>query len=63
MTKRAIGAGDSNSAFGFQGGAGLGFDVAGLEVFGEGRYMSAGFDSGTTAFMALIVGLSFDFGG
>lgn len=62
----------SDSAFGFQGGAGVGFDLGGLDAFAEGRYMSASFDfevspgetaSETTAFVGIVLGLSFDVGG
>jgi hypothetical protein len=61
---------DSQGAFGLQGGAGLGFDLGGLDAFVEGRYMRASYDSespgagsAVTAFMALIAGVSFDLGG
>lgn len=53
----------SDSAFGFQGGAGVGFGLGGLEAFAEGRYMSASFDSETTAFVGVLLGLTFNFGG
>lgn len=63
---------ESNSGFGFQGGAGIGFDIAGLQAFAEGRYTSGSIDeeispgvtaSATTAFIGILLGLSFNFGG
>lgn len=66
----AAGESSSDSAFGFQGGAGVGFDIGGLGAFAEGRYMYASFDaespggdSEATAFYSILVGLSFDLGG
>jgi hypothetical protein len=56
----------SESAFGYQVGAGAGMEVGGVTVFGEGRYMAASFDSesegadSTTAFFAAVLGLSFN---
>lgn len=54
--------GDAESGFGFQGGVGLGFDLAGLEAFTEGRFTSGSINDVTISFAALMVGLSFDFG-
>jgi opacity protein-like surface antigen len=61
---------DSESAFGFQAGAGMGFALGGLDAFAEGRYTHAsydaeseGADSAVTAFFSIMVGLSFDLGG
>ena len=62
------GDGAKDSAFGFQLGAGVGFDVAGLGAFAEGRYQAAQFSEGDVgdldfAIFSLAVGLSFDVGG
>jgi hypothetical protein len=59
--------GDSESAFGYGGGAGYGFPLGGLDAFVEGRYMSASFDSelggsATTAFFAVMAGIVIDIG-
>ena len=58
--------GESESGFGFQGGAGLGFDLGGLDAFAEGRYTSGSIELGTVdatvGFFAIVVGLSFGFG-
>lgn len=54
--------GSSETKFGFQGGAGLGFNLGGFDAFAEGRYTSASFDGFATAFMGIVVGLSFNFG-
>ena len=69
-TSDTLDASGSESAFGFEAGAGLGFDLGGLNAWGEGRYMSASFDSespgagsAVTAFFALVFGLSFNLGG
>jgi hypothetical protein len=57
----------SDSAFGYEGGAGVVVEVGGLALFGEGRYMAASFDAGSeglsdesTAFFAAVLGLSFN---
>lgn len=65
------GDGDSESAFGFGGGAGYSFPLGGVTAWAEGRYMSASFDaevgsessSETTAFLGIVLGLSFPVGG
>ncbi|MBT8405169.1 MAG: outer membrane beta-barrel protein [Gemmatimonadetes bacterium] len=60
----------SESAFGFQVGGGLGFDVGALHAFGEARFMTASFEAESpgledesTAFLAVTVGLALDVGG
>jgi opacity protein-like surface antigen len=52
----------SDTKFGFQAGAGLGFNLGGFDAFTEGRYTSASFDGSTTAFLGIVAGLSFNFG-
>jgi opacity protein-like surface antigen len=59
-----------DSAFGFQLGAGVGFDLLGLGAFAEGRYQTAAFaddadvlTDATFAIFSVAVGLSFQFGG
>jgi len=67
----ADGSQDSDSSDGglaFAGGAGLGFALGGLDAFAEGRYMYANieYDGGVksaTAFIALVLGVSFNVGG
>ncbi|MFC1661324.1 hypothetical protein ACFL3S_07735 [Gemmatimonadota bacterium] len=59
--------GDSESAFGYGGGAGYGFPLGGIDAWVEGRYMSASFDSelggsATTAFIGIMAGISIDIG-
>ncbi|UCC24114.1 MAG: porin family protein [Gemmatimonadales bacterium] len=58
---------ESDSGFGFQGGAGVGFDLAGLGAWVEGRFTSASIDydgvSETTAYFALVAGVSIDLSG
>jgi opacity protein-like surface antigen len=60
---------ESDSTFGWQLGAGLGFDIGSLNAFGEGRYHSASFDEDGDlgefdfAMFAVAVGLSFGLGG
>jgi hypothetical protein len=58
--------GDSQSAFGYGGGAGLGFPLGGVNGWVEGRLMNAAFDeAGTsynTMFAAIVAGISIDLG-
>jgi opacity protein-like surface antigen len=64
--------GDSvdDSAFGFQVGAGVGFDLMGVDAFAEGRYQTAAFaddadvlTDSTFSIFSIILGVSFDIGG
>lgn len=59
-----------DSAFGFQLGAGVGFDLAGIGAFAEGRYQRAAFaddaevlTDATFALFSVAVGLSVELGG
>lgn len=57
---------DSESAFGYGGGAGVGFPLGGVSGWVEGRLMNAAFDeAGTsynTMFAAIVAGISIDLG-
>lgn len=64
------GEGADDSTFGFQLGAGLGFDLAGIGAFAEGRYQRASFaddaavlPDATFAIFSVAVGLSVELGG
>jgi opacity protein-like surface antigen len=58
-----------DTAFGWQAGAGIGFDLLGLGSFLEGRYQAASFDSDSDigevdfAIFSILFGFSFDLGG
>ena len=61
---------DSESAFGYQTGVGIEFDLMDLEAFTEVRLLGASFDSespgvdnSSLAFIGLVFGLSFELGG
>ncbi|HKK92492.1 MAG TPA: outer membrane beta-barrel protein [Longimicrobiales bacterium] len=59
----------SDSAFGYQVGAGVGFDLGSLPTFLEGRYQAASFDADSEvgeldfSIFSIILGFSFDLGG
>ena len=60
----------SESAFGFQLGGGLGFDLGGLEAFTEARFFSASFEAESpslsdesTSFLSVAFGIVIDLGG
>jgi len=54
---------ESDSGFGFGGGAGFGYPMDGMGFWVEGRYLSASIDNSTTAFMAVMAGISVYLGG
>lgn len=61
---------DSESAFAFQLGAGIEFELGGLDAFTEARFLSASFeaespglDDESTSFLAVAIGLVFGLGG
>lgn len=61
---------ESENAFSYQTGAGVEFDLGGLDAFGEVRLLGASFDAETqglddeaTTFIAVTFGVSFDLGG
>lgn len=59
----------SDSTFGYQVGAGLGFDLGSLPAFLEGRFQGASFDADSDvgeldfSIFSIILGFSFDIGG
>ena len=51
---------ETGSGFGYQFGAGVGFDLSeSIELFGEGRYMGGSGDVSDTKFFGLFAGLAF----
>jgi len=51
--------GDSESAFGFSGGAGLAFGTGNTRFFVEAAYVTASKDGGTTSYMPVTAGVAF----
>ena len=51
--------GESESAFGFQGGAGLVFGTGSTRFFVEAAYVSASKNGGTTSYMPVTAGVTF----
>ncbi len=65
MALRLSGEGESDteSGFGYQFGAGLGFALSeNVSLYGEGRYMGASINDGTVGLFGIFAGLSFGLG-
>ena len=54
---------ESDSGFGYGGGAGFSFPMEEVSFWVEGRYMGASIDGETTSFIGLMAGISMSFGG
>lgn len=59
VNAKSKGAGDSETAFGFNGGAGINLALSGFDTFLEARYNHASKNGGKTQFIPIVFGIKF----